>query len=506
MASISTDAKGKRRIIFLDEHGKRRAVHIGKMPLAGAREVKQRVESILAARLSQTPLDGATARWIGGAPQALAEKLAAVGLIPRPETKPAATLEAFIEGYIQRRTDVSPHTRRIWRQTKRRLAEHFGGSTPLAEITKGAAGDWRLGLVAAGLADASVRKHTGFAKHFFAQAVDHELIPSNPFGRLVSSPVANPARQYFVSREEAAKVIEAAPDAQWRLIIALSRYGGLRCPSEHVALSWDDVDWAGGRITVHSPKTARHAGHESRVVPLFPELRPFLDEVYDQAAPGRFVIVRRDSGANWRTQLTRIVQRAGLNPWPRIFHNLRSSRQTELEESFPSHVVCRWIGNSQQVARKHYLQVTDEHYARAQQPASESGAKSDARATQNPAQQPHAGPRTDKQHTPAGAPQPVADCELTRSHASWGEKVCKCSAEVHGNRTTDETPENNAIVRESGAKSDALSRLAWSLRNGATPRESLRATLAELTPDQRARLIEAARLADELQPLTPHGG
>jgi hypothetical protein len=29
------------------------------------------------------------------------------------------------------------------------------------------------------------------------------------------------------------------------------------------------------------------------------------------------------------------------------------------------HVVCSWIGNTQAVAAEHYLQVTDEHFARA---------------------------------------------------------------------------------------------------------------------------------------------
>lgn len=42
-----------------------------------------------------------------------------------------------------------------------------------------------------------------------------------------------------------------------------------------------------------------------------------------------------------------------------------ASRQTELEEEFPSHVVCAWMGNSERVARRHYLQVTDEHFAKA---------------------------------------------------------------------------------------------------------------------------------------------
>jgi hypothetical protein len=36
-----------------------------------------------------------------------------------------------------------------------------------------------------------------------------------------------------------------------------------------------------------------------------------------------------------------------------------------LAETFPIHVVCQWIGNSQAVAKKHYLQTTDEHYLKA---------------------------------------------------------------------------------------------------------------------------------------------
>jgi len=34
------------------------------------------------------------------------------------------------------------------------------------------------------------------------------------------------------------------------------------------------------------------------------------------------------------------------------------------------HVVCQWIGNSQPIAAKHYLPVTDDHFSKAlQQPA-----------------------------------------------------------------------------------------------------------------------------------------
>jgi integrase len=166
-------------------------------------------------------------------------------------------------------------------------------------------------------------------------------------------------------------VIAKAPDAQWQLIIALSRYGGLRCPSEHLALRWSDIDWEASRITVPSPKTSRH-GKAYRVMPLFPELRPFLGAVRDEVNPGIDVpfsdpvITRyRDINMNLRTQMLRIMRRAGVEPWERLFHNLRAGRQTELADQFPARVVADWLGNSPEIAERHYLKTTEAHVQRA---------------------------------------------------------------------------------------------------------------------------------------------
>ena len=68
--------------------------------------------------------------------------------------------------------------------------------------------------------------------------------------------------------------------------------------------------------------------------------------------------------SNLRTQALGIIKRAGLDSWEKTFQNLRSSLQTDLNEDFPEHVVNKWMGNSQSVVRKHYLQVTDEHFSR----------------------------------------------------------------------------------------------------------------------------------------------
>lgn len=230
---------------------------------------------------------------------------------------------------------------------------------------------FRLYLIDNDMAEATVCKHCGFAKHFFADAIDRRVIAENPFAKIPSSPIGNPKRSYHVSRDEAAKVLEACPDADWRCIFSLVRFGGLRCPSEVMRLRWEDVLWDRDRMIVHSPKTERHESRENRVVPLFPELREVLEERFELAEKGDIRVVTRyteNHCGNLRTQMTRIIKRAGIKPWPRIFHNLRATRQTELEEQFPSHVVCAWIGNTETVARKHYLQVTDRHFDAAAEP------------------------------------------------------------------------------------------------------------------------------------------
>jgi hypothetical protein len=59
--------------------------------------------------------------------------------------------------------------------------------------------------------------------------------------------------------------------------------------------------------------------------------------------------------------------------------NLRSSRETELTGQFPLHVVVQWIGNSEPVAAKHYLQVTDADFEQAIHGGAKSGAATNGR-------------------------------------------------------------------------------------------------------------------------------
>lgn len=391
MASIAREKNGNRRILFVAPDGKRPTIRLGKVSQRAAETIKFRVEQLLAAKLTGHALETDTAQWLNDLEPAMADKLARVGLIPKLETKAMGTLKAFLDDYVRGRSDIKARTAVRLEQAGRKLIECFGPDRRLRDFTTGDADKFRLWLVGQGLAENTVRRLCGRAKQFFRAAMRRKLVTTNPFADLVSAVKGNPSRFYFVTRDMAAKVLEACPDAEWRLLFALARFGGLRTPSESLTLKWGDIDWENNRIRVPSPKTEHIEGKESRMIPMFPELKPHLEAAFEQAEPGtEYVITRyRGGNVNLRTQLERIIRRAGLQPWGKIWQNLRSTRETELMESYPAHVVCGWIGNSEAVARKHYLQVTDDHFERA--------IRGDAEAAQNPAQQVHAEGRNDSQ-------------------------------------------------------------------------------------------------------------
>jgi integrase len=372
MATIGNDPNGFKRILFVASDGKRKTIRLGKATMKQATAFKVKVEALIGQTITGLA-DDEVSRWLAGLDVEIYGRLAAVGLVV-PRTSTATRLGEFLDGYISGRPDIKPRTKWNLEICARRLTEHFGRDRMLRDIKPGDADDW-CALLRGKYANATAARTIKRAKQFFAAAFRKDLISRNPFADCKAGHQSNPARSRFVTQKEAAAVLQACPDAEWRLIVALCRYGGLRCPSELLALTWADVDWDRGRFRVHAPKTEHHKDGGDRWVPIFPELRPHLEEAFDLAPEGALYLVNhyRDTNQNLRTQLARIIRRAGLTPWPKLFHNLRATRQTELAERYPMHVVCAWLGNTAAVAAEHYLQVTEAHYEQAAQIAAQSG-------------------------------------------------------------------------------------------------------------------------------------
>ena len=378
MASISTrHGDNSRRILFRDADGNRKEIWLGQMPLKQCQSICRHVEKILTASISGCSYDAETASWLAELSEVLRGKLSRVGLI---QARQNSTLEAFVNGYIAGRNDAKPNTLANWNRTRKYLLSHFDVAKPLRSITKADAKGFRQYLIGRKLAENTIRRSCGIAKQFFADALERKLIDENPFRHrdIPTTTTSNQERMAYVDHETAKSVIDACPDAEWRLLFALSRYAGLRCPSEHLSLRWEDINWQRSRMVVRSPKTERHEGGAMRVVPIFHELRPYLEEAQELAGKSEYVIARyRERNCNLRTQLLRIVNRAGVKPWPKLFHNLRSSCETDLARVHTIKAVCDWLGHDVTVAAQHYLQVTEEDFERATlkttQPASITG-------------------------------------------------------------------------------------------------------------------------------------
>ena len=350
---------------------RRTTIHLGEISETRAKGILAHVESIAAALKAGVRFDPDLQRWVDSLDDKLHAKLSRVGLLaPR---KPAATADAttvagLVDRYIGIRTDIKPRTVRNYQQARRWLIGFFGADRPLASITAGDAKEWALYMAGKGLAENTARKWIACAKLFFGHAVDKEWISRNPFKGLKSRTVEVRDREFFVTAAMAARVLDASPDHEWRLLFALARYGALRTPSESLLLRWQDVDWQAGVMVVRSPKTERFRDKAERVVPIFAELRPHLEAAWEAAPEGAtYVVARyRDTGANLRTQLERIIRRAGLTRWPKPWQNCRASRETELlDAGYPIQCVTKWLGHSEAVAKLHYLQVTPEHVAQA---------------------------------------------------------------------------------------------------------------------------------------------
>lgn len=325
------------------------------------------------------------------------DTLAAGGLVSaRTEKQKGLSLGAYLENYLGQRqglVDVGKLTAdslRIERVTRDCLVQKFGADKLVASFTESDAEDFRHYLLTVGgqpvkrcgselvilprrpLAESTTRKRFAMASKFFRAAVRRGLVARNPFD-CDSVPKANVAtsKHAYIKAADAKAILDKLPGTQWQLLFALCRWGGLRI-GETRLLTWGDVLWDENKLLVHSPKTARYQGHDTRLVPLFPEIERLLSDRDAEAKPGDLHVLpmmEDRSNASFRKVLERAIVAAGVAPWPRLWHNLRGTRQNELlEAGFKRKAVCSWLGNSSDTADEHYEKCTEADWDRATAP------------------------------------------------------------------------------------------------------------------------------------------
>lgn len=403
MASIADDPNGRRRILFVAPDEKRKTIRLGKLDRKSAESVCRHVESLLAAKITGQPLARDIATWLAGVAPKLKDKLAAVGLIDAEKT---LTVKQYLDGWLAGRKSAEHAVASLlaWGQSVREINTMFGERS-LASLTHADGEAYRGAMQARKLRSTTVHKRLGHGRQMLEDAVRLGHIAANPWRHVRQRMGDVSERRAYVPVADITRVIDHCPNVWWKLLVALARFGGLRIPSEAFSLAWGDVNWERNRLTVPSPKTRSH-GKPHRVIPLFTLLRPHLEAAFDHAEEGSEFIIPKEyreradgeggwGGANLRTQFGKIVRRAGVDPWPRLWHSLRASCESDLAQSFPLATVTKWLGNTPSVALRHYVDPTETAFDRAVNWTPE---KSGARTAQNEAQQVNAGSRTES-HT-----------------------------------------------------------------------------------------------------------
>lgn len=379
MASITSDGNGNRTIQFVAADKKRRSIRLGKVPKKLAEAVKLRVEALNAAAITRLPWDADLAAWVAGIGEQLAAKLAAVKLIPLRESR---KLKEFLDNYIAGRAGdgaTKPATLITIHRVSHDLVDFFKAGADLRGINTEEAEKFKKYYQDKGLAPATSYRRLKMAKMLFGFAMKLKLVSENPFANVRGKNINPTGRRYHLSLGDTLTLLRVA-NPSWRIIIALARLAGLRTPSETLSLRWEHVNFSTGRMSVPEPKNERHEGRGTRIVPIFAALRPYLEEARKLAAPGEVYVVGgatgetyREAGhgpngwmgSNLRTTFLKIIDRAGLTPWPKLFQNLRSSCETDLMQYHPIHVVTAWLGNTPKIALGHYLQTLDRDFEKA---------------------------------------------------------------------------------------------------------------------------------------------
>ncbi len=395
MASVITPKDNPRHRwiqVFVD--GKRKTIRLGVSNNRAAEKHKQIIETLLACKAAKLALAPDAAEFIGALPDDIRARYERAGLIGAKALEPEVPknlLGPFLKDYFESRAlDVKKSSQVVFSHTHKRLIEYFGVDREIESITAADARAFRKWLSTTnkrdkktgktGLSTNTVKRRTGFCKQAFAQAVDDGIIDRNPFAGLPASVTSNKDRAFYIDLETFNTVLAFAPNARWRALLVLARIGAFRIPSEAQGLKWDHIAWDTKRIhVVGSSKTERHAKRAIRVVPMLPSIeKELLAWFTESEEKTEYVFPGVDGDTNLRTQLEKIIKRAEVTKWPKLWQNLRASGSTDFARNLPSHVAAAVCGHSAEVAKEHYWQVTDSDMTDALEKMRDAGAAKSA--------------------------------------------------------------------------------------------------------------------------------
>jgi integrase len=356
MASAHRDnhRNGFRAQVFI--RGRLRKLWLGPVTATGVKLICNHLEALKVAAETASPPSADAMKWARSVDARIQKQLAKWGLIASASSELPRDLAGWLDYYVAEVAGATS-TKTRWKNVASKLKSQFPAGTTLISVTAGDA-DRISRWLRSSFSESHAGKTLSDMRQAFEAAMRNNLITANPFAEVNTRAKHDKAREHYIDVSTIDTILDHA-DPYYAAIIALARFGGLRVPSEPLGLLWTHIDWAGGKMQIHSRKTG------FRVVPLFPEIRKRLNVLWESDGDPTNVFhrARNSAGTVWRDKLLAICQAAGVKPWPKLWQNLRASCRTDLEQRFPGFVCDAWLGHSGKIAAKHYSRVHDGHFS-----------------------------------------------------------------------------------------------------------------------------------------------
>lgn len=387
MASVNPEPNGRYRAQFTWQ-GKRHTLRLGKCCESAAAQFKISLEYLIETREQGVAVQPTTIAWLDGIGDKIRGKLAAIGLAdPSAIDRTVVTLGGLIDAFTGRmderiaRGEAKVATERNARVVCENLVSFFGKNKSLVLITSddielfktwltNSARRTKEGEAVAPLKRTTVSRRCRRSREIFELAVEKGWIEKNPFAnKLRGLKETNEESRVYVHAEHVQALIETTLDPELRLILALTRFGGCQPPSEIRNMRPGDFDTERLIVTVHKPKVDHHEGKGYRQFPLWPEIEPHYQALFDALPEGEeflFPTYRNFSGNAITKRCRKVCQIAGVQPWIRFFVNMRASREQDLfDQGYSITDVAAWFGHSPEVALKHYTRSKQKNSATA---------------------------------------------------------------------------------------------------------------------------------------------
>jgi len=273
------------------------------------------------------------------------------------------TVSDWLDTFLTLRPGLSERSVKLYRACGDRLATFLGPDKPLLDVTPLEAMHFRAWLASTGhLADQTVYRIMGECRAIFGCAVDVEIIPRNPWLRAMPPKPRSNRSWPEIGPDTLSKLLEVA-DERWRLFMGLVRLAGLR-QHEALKLRWANIDLTGKRLMVVHPGRYQSTKGRNRQVPIEPLLHDLLFKASMAGDSEELVCGRLPVGSLHR-EFHILCRRANIEPWPAWCQTMRRCCETDWAGKHPLHVVTQWMGNSPQVAMRHYLRATEADFEKA---------------------------------------------------------------------------------------------------------------------------------------------